>query len=114
MDAAEVMIGIFGCNQLTQFVPILLRMENIKLIRHSPPDISKCPESRDDIAKIRLIMLRAHFCEAPLVIRMEQNNVGFYVERLKVSQSRFIVREELRVERIEIETAIRLPHVWKT
>src|SRR4051794_28185736 len=95
VDSAKVMIGICGRYQLTQLVPILLRMENVKFIRHSPPDISKCPKSRDDIAKIRLIMLRTHFCEAPLVIRMEQNNVGFYVQRLKVSQSCFIVREEL-------------------
>ena len=30
MDSAEVMIGICGRYQLTQFAPVLLRMENVK------------------------------------------------------------------------------------
>ena len=62
--------------------PILLFRENIELVGERPPDVPKRREPRHDVPQVGVILALVHAGESPLVIWMEQNDVGFDSESL--------------------------------
>jgi hypothetical protein len=111
VDPAQVMIGIDGNEQFAKSLPILLNREHIEFVRQRPPHIAKCPKPRHDVAKIHFVMPRIHCRESPLVIGVEEDDVSLNPQLLQILQPGFVMREELGVESIEIETPVTLPDI---
>lgn len=82
VNAAQVLNGIVGLYDAEEAVPILFGFgfHEIPLVGKGPPDVSIGGKACDGIFEVVVVGFCAHFFEAPAVIGMKENKVGFDVE----------------------------------
>src|SRR5208337_1811579 len=110
VNSAQVVVRVQTLDGLKNGVPILGGREEVPLIRHRPPDISKSCQARDKISQVSIIMSGVHRGETPMVIRVEKNQIRLDAQGVQVTQALLNVPEILRIETLQVEfSAIRLP-----
>ena len=81
----------------------LLRLHQVVLIRHGPPDVPVRRHPRQYIPRIAVILLRRHRLISPAIVRMKQNQICLDIQRPQITNPLLQMREEeLRIEPREI------------
>jgi hypothetical protein len=80
--------------------PICLCFENVELVGQCSPDVPKRREARHDVPQVGIVTALVHAGGSPLVVGMEQNDIGFDSEGLEIADARFVAGEELRIEAV--------------
>ncbi len=112
VDADRMSVGIAGAHVLAELVPVPGPQQFV-LVRHGPPDVPVGRKPGCHIAYPGLVVGLVHLGEAPVIIGVEEDDVGLDALGPQLLDPPFDVGEELRIEAIEVEAAVRLADIGK-
>src|SRR6266498_2697980 len=110
------MVRVRSRNNLAEPFEILFALffHEVVFVGQGPPNIPKGCEAADDIAKIMIILVGSHAIEPPmtLVVRMEEDKIGFDAEVPQVPDALFQVLKKFWIKSREIPIMRRRSFEW--
>ena len=100
VDATQVLDRVVGLYDAEETIPVLFGFgfHKVVFVCERPPDVSISGEAGDGVFEVAVVGFGIHFFEAPAVVGMKEDEIGFDVEVAQVGDSFFEVVPEGGVE----------------
>ena len=104
VDRAQMLVRVARLNYAEEAIPIgqRFRLHEVPLIRERPPHVAIRCEPRNYIAKIPVVHFGWQVRVAPVIVGMEQDQIGLDVEVAQLREAVFESPEVLEVEAFEV------------